>query len=74
MNETLKKKFEDFKEGFMQGLGWSFGVTIGFVLVSTILVLVLNMLGGVPLIGNGIASIVQATQISLIKRSSIIPQ
>ncbi len=74
MIKTARKKVGDFKEGLFHGIGWAFGVTIGFVLVSTILVFVLDLLGGLPLIGDGIASIVQETQQSLLKRSPIIPQ
>lgn len=65
---------ELFKEGFFAGIGWAFGVTLGFVLISTILVLVLNALGGIPLIGSWIAKIVQETQQQLSKRTPILPQ
>ena len=60
--------FEKFKDGLLRGIGWAFGVTIGFALISTILVATLGPLGGIPLIGDKIADIVQATQISLEKR------
>ena len=65
---------ELFKEGIIAGVGWAVGVTIGFVLISTILVLVLRSLGGLPLIGDTVASIVEATQDSLLKRTPIIPR
>lgn len=68
----LKTHFGLFKEGFFGGLGWAFGVTVGFVLVSTILVIVLRSLGGLPLIGGFIASIVESTNASLINRTPII--
>ncbi len=58
-----------FKDGFVHGLGWSFGVTIGFVLVSTLLVFALQTLGGLPFLGDRIAEIVHATEDSLSKRS-----
>lgn len=63
-----------FKDGFVHGLGWSFGVTIGFVLVSTLLVLFLQTLGGLPFLGDRLAEIVHATQDSLTKRSLLTPQ
>lgn len=63
-----------FKDGFVHGLGWSFGVTIGFVLVSTLLVLFLQTIGGLPFLGDRIAEIVQATEQSLSKRSILTPQ
>ena len=58
-----------FKDGFVHGLGWSFGVTIGFVLVSTLLVFALQTLGGLPVLGDRIAEVVHATEDSLSKRS-----
>ena len=70
--DIIKSKIEDFKKGFVQGLGWSFGITIGFVLVSFILVLILQALGGLPLIGKWIASIVEETQLQLLKRGPLI--
>lgn len=63
---------ELFKEGLIAGLGWAFGVTIGFAIVSTILVFILKLLGGLPLIGSFIANIIEETQIQLLKRSPII--
>ncbi len=71
--DKLKSKFQNFKDGFFQGFGWSFGATIGFVIVSTILVIVLQSLGGLPLIGKWIAGIVQETQAQLSRRNPILP-
>lgn len=58
-----------FRAGFVSGLGWAFGVTIGFVAVSTILIIVLRSAGGLPVVGGVIADIVSATQEQLLKRS-----
>ena len=66
--------YKIFKEGVIRGLAWSFGATIGFVLVSTIFVFVLRKAGGLPLIGNFVASIVEATTDQLIKRTPLFPQ
>jgi hypothetical protein len=60
-----------FKDGFISGLGWSFGVTIGFVLISTLVVAVLSSLGGLPLVGSFIADIVDETQKQLINRTPL---
>lgn len=68
----LRKHFDLFKDGFFRGIGWAFGVTVGFVLVSTILVVLLRSLGGLPLIGDFIASIVESTNESLLQRTPII--
>jgi hypothetical protein len=77
----VQKAIEDFqhkvsfrelaRRGFISGIGWAFGVTIGFVLVSTLLVIILNLLGGLPLIGKWIANLVQATQLNLSIRTPI---
>ncbi|HJX01726.1 MAG TPA: DUF5665 domain-containing protein [Candidatus Humimicrobiaceae bacterium] len=72
--DKLNSRFQEFKKGFFQGLGWSFGVTIGFVLLSMILILILQSLGGLPLIGKWIASVVEATQLQLMGRNPLIPQ
>jgi len=61
------------KEGVIAGIGWAFGVTIGFVLVSTILVVAFKNLGGVPIIGDALADVIESTQEQLLKRSIIIP-
>ena len=62
------------KDGFIRGVGWAFGVTLGFVLVSTLLVFTLKAMGGLPVIGNFIASIVASTQEQLLKRTPFISQ
>ncbi|KKU63860.1 MAG: hypothetical protein UX87_C0016G0021 [Candidatus Amesbacteria bacterium GW2011_GWA1_47_16] len=61
--------FHKIKDGFVRGLGWSFGVTIGFVIISSVLVTALQAMGGLPLIGAWIASVVETTQAELIKRN-----
>lgn len=62
---------ELLKEGFFAGIGWAFGVTIGFVLISTLIVLVLRRLGGLPIIGSWIADIVEETQNQLLRRTPV---
>jgi len=70
----MAKKTQLFKEGLISGLGWAFGVTIGFVIISTILVVILRNLGGLPVVGNWIASIVEATQKQLTRRAPLFLQ
>lgn len=70
----MSNKNQFFKEGFNRGIGWAFGVTIGFVIISIILVLVLRSLGGLPVIGGWVASIVEATLSQLAKRTPVFPQ
>ena len=61
-----------FKQGLISGIGWAFGVTIGFVLISTLMVFVLQQLGGLPLIGDWLASVVDATIAQLSTRTPTI--
>jgi hypothetical protein len=70
----MPKKKKIFVKGFVQGMGWAFGVTVGFVLVSTVLILILRNLGGLPVVGDWIASIVEATLSQLAKRTPVFPQ
>ena len=74
MKEKEKTLGKLFRDGLIRGLGWAFGVTVGFAIISTILVVLLRALGGLPLIGNWLATIVEATQESLLKRTPIIPR
>lgn len=59
---------ELFRRGFIAGIGWAFGATLGLVIVSTLVVGVLNLLGGLPLIGGFLASLVEETQNQLLFR------
>ena len=65
---TKKKKIsntERFKRGFITGIGTAFGATVGFAIVSTVIIFILQHLGGLPLIGSWIANIVKYTQNAL---------
>lgn len=65
MKQKIKKRSIQLKEGFYRGLGWSFGVTVGFVFISTVGIMLLQKLGGLPIIGKFIADIVEATNAAL---------
>lgn len=67
-------KRELIKRGFYSGVGWAFGVTVGFVIVSSVLVILLGQVGGIPLIGGWIAGIVDATLNQLSQRTPIFTQ
>ncbi len=54
--------WQRFKRGFITGIGTAFGATVGFAIVSTVIIFILNQLGGLPLVGNWIANIVKVTQ------------
>ena len=60
-----RPKREKFKAGIVGGLGWAFGVTIGFAIVSIIIIYLVDRAGGIPLIGDWIAKIVESTQTQL---------
>jgi ABC-type thiamin/hydroxymethylpyrimidine transport system permease subunit len=55
-------------------MGWAFGVTIGFAIISAILAAFLSQVNGTPIVGNFIASIVEAIIKSLSIRSLTLPQ
>jgi hypothetical protein len=56
-------------EGFLRGIGWAVGVTFGFAMVSTLIVVLLNMSGGIPVVGGFIATIIEATVSQLSSRT-----
>lgn len=54
-----------FYKGFMNGLGWSIGITLGFAFVSSIAVYFLSSLKTAPVIGDFVANVIVATDNSL---------
>ena len=72
--EKRKYYLNLLKEGVIKGIGWAFGATIGFVIVSTVLVFFLRQAGGIPLVGGWIATVVDSTLNQLVERSPIFPQ
>ena len=73
IHRTSSKR-ELLKRGFYSGIGWAFGATIGFAIISTILAFLLNQIGGIPLLGGWIARVVDATLGQLSTRTPIIPR
>jgi len=66
MRVNLKQKNQIiFLKHFIAGLGWMAGATIGFALFITLLSLVLKWLGGLPVIGNFAASLIESTSQAL---------
>ena len=63
MKKTIKKN--DLKKTFLAstigGIGWAFGASIGFALLVTLLTYILNLLGGLPLIGRFFGQITEHT-------------
>jgi len=62
---TLKEFAKHAKEGIVKGFFWSVGVSLGFAVITTLLVFVFSRAETLPIIGHAIASIVQATLESL---------
>lgn len=56
---------------FLGGIAWALGTTVGFAIVFAIITFVFNILGGLPVIGGFIASIVEATNKVLEARKSL---
>lgn len=70
--KNLKITYNELlKEGFFAGIGWAFGVTVGFVIISTLIVFILRYMGGLPLIGTWIADIVEETENQLLRRTPV---
>jgi len=61
----------NFLKGFFSGLGWMLGATVGFALLLTLLSLLLGWAGGLPIFGNLIANIIEATNKALEARKLI---
>jgi len=60
-----------FLKGFLSGLGWMIGATIGFALLLTFLTIVINWAGGLPVVGEILANIIEATNRALEARKLI---
>jgi len=58
---AIKDKVSSFKDGLIHGMGWAFGVTIGFLILSAVLLFVANSLGGIPIIGDAVRGLIQTT-------------
>lgn len=52
VREEVKKIPSHFARGFLSGLGWAFGATIGFAIIFGIITFILAQLGALPLIGQ----------------------
>jgi hypothetical protein len=73
IHKTSSKR-ELFKRGFYSGIGWALGATIGFAIISTILVFILNRIGATPILGGWIARIVESTLQQLSVRTPVLPR
>ena len=71
MTNGKEKISATFYKGFVGGVGWALGATVGFALVLVILSYVLRVLGGLPIIGEFFATIVDFTQKALETRKNL---
>lgn len=60
-----------FSRNILAGIGWAVGASFGFAVLVTILTFVLRALGGLPLVGDFFASLVEATQTALQAKESL---
>lgn len=62
---TRKEFLEQAKKGLVGGVFWSIGVSLGFAIVSAIIIGVLSNVDTVPIIGSFVADVVEQTQRNL---------
>lgn len=68
----MKPKYKHlFIENFSKGLFWAIGATLGFAFFITLLGVILNWLGGLPLVGNFFATIIELTNEALELRKAL---
>ena len=53
------------------GIGWALGMTVGFALLVSLISLIFSYLGGLPLIGNFFASIINHTLTAIESKPSL---
>jgi hypothetical protein len=64
VNLEQKKRLILLKS-FIGGLGWMMGATIGFAVFAALLGIIINWLGGLPVIGDFFAQIIKFTNQAL---------
>jgi len=68
----MKEKYSRmFFKSFLSGIFWAMGATIGFALLLTLLSFVLKWLGGLPLVGQFFANLVEVTNKALEARQNL---
>ena len=72
MRDVLYQKSVKLSKIFVMnivgGIAWAFGVTLGFVILATIVSGILTYLGGLPLVGNWFADLFFMIQTSIDKK------
>ena len=60
-----------FLKSIVGGIGWAVGATLGFALLISILGFILRNLGGLPLIGDWFARLIEVTNKALEARKAL---
>ena len=63
--DTQESSFKLFYKNFIGGIAWGLGATLGVALVLALLGSLLRFLGGLPIIGQFFAGIIEATEKAL---------
>ena len=61
MKNTEDSKSKIFFKSFIGGIGWAAGATFGFAVLLTVVSFLMRMLGGMPLVGDFFAGLIEAT-------------
>jgi len=69
--DTSQKNRIIFLKNFIGGLGWMTGATIGFALFIAFLSLIFKWLGGLPIIGDFAANLIEVTNKALETKKSL---
>ena len=54
--------YKNLLSGFVGGIGWAAGASIGFALLITLLSFLFKLLGGVPFLGSFVGQVAQQAQ------------
>ncbi len=65
---TRRKLRETMLHSFVGGIFTGLGITVGIAILAYILSLIVNLVGGLPLVGNYLANIIEATIYALNNR------
>lgn len=69
--DTKESNLKIILKSLLGGLAWAIGATFGFTLFMVIVTFVLRGLGGLPVVGEFFAGIIEATQQALESRGMI---